>query len=458
MYVSKRSALRDGDLPHIVLQAVDSSFRAEVRQIFKSVISNSAGVPPSQVRILPSVHIKFSGFHDALRPPWHAQVIIERVRLPSALKRSGEPPALEIHFQVLFGEAEASSAAYARRCMSEALQLLGGIDSPVCCALGVPDSAAVTARSETIILRDDAALESAGERLLVRSRAQAECSQIVPATPVTQLELPYNSYRLVLSDGRAVERADKHPFQLSRVFYDAKERPEEVWAELKDGSCRWRQSASEVAIIALRVPDNAFKQRLDVVVDLHHIRVACKDTGIVYLDGVLERGIIPDESVWALGGGDGEDGFVFYLKKMNLELLAGEGGHEETWWPRLFTHHTPIAWDDYAKDYSDLPEDVLQQHALQENKSRATSAVEQAEKCQREAAQERDDARRRTRQERLHVLRGGQPMSWVELDRLNPAVDMMPAAPVSAEGALVQAVRANASAKNVELLNSVINN
>jgi hypothetical protein len=129
---------------------------------------------------------------------------------------------------------------------------------------------------------------------------------------------------------------DKHPFQLSRVFYAAHERPEEVWAELLDGSCRWRQSASEVAVIATRVPAEMRKRDLDVTIDLHRIRVAARSDGCVFLDGELERGIVPDESVWAHGGGAGEDGFVFYLKKMNLELLADDSGHAETWWPRLF--------------------------------------------------------------------------------------------------------------------------
>lgn len=36
--------------------------------------------------------------------------------------------------------------------------------------------------------------------------------------------------------------------------------------------------------------------------------------------------------------------------------------HSEMWWPRLLKHHGEIAWDDYEKDYSDLPEEVLQRH------------------------------------------------------------------------------------------------
>lgn len=36
------------------------------------------------------------------------------------------------------------------------------------------------------------------------------------------------------------------------MYYDSRERPEEVWAEHSDGSCRWRQTGSELKIIALQ--------------------------------------------------------------------------------------------------------------------------------------------------------------------------------------------------------------
>ena len=249
-----------------------------------------------------------------------------------------------------------------------------------------------------------------------------------------------------------MERVDKHPFQLSRIFYAAHERPEEVWAEIMDGSCRWRQSASEVAVIALHVPLGMGKRDLDVTIDLHRIRVAARSDGAVFLDGELERGIVPSESVWAQTGGVGEDGFVFYLKKMNLELLAKSGGHEETWWPRLFKHHAEIAWDDYEKDYSDLPEPVMRKHLQLEAKEACVRRLENAEKRIRESASERDDARRRARQERLHVLRGGSPLSWVELDRLNPAVDDMPEMPMTREGAMLHAVRSEAGLRQAAVL------
>lgn len=43
-----------------------------------------------------------------------------------------------------------------------------------------------------------------------------------------ELELPYRMYRLVRADGSLVERVDKHPFCMSRVYYDVTEKPEEV--------------------------------------------------------------------------------------------------------------------------------------------------------------------------------------------------------------------------------------
>ena len=42
--------------------------------------------------------------------------------------------------------------------------------------------------------------------------------------------------------------------RLHRVYYSSSEKPEEVWAELADGSCRWRQTGSEIKIICLKVP------------------------------------------------------------------------------------------------------------------------------------------------------------------------------------------------------------
>ena len=41
----------------------------------------------------------------------------------------------------------------------------------------------------------------------------------------------------------------------------------------------------------------------------------------MWLEGDLERGVVPDSCVWTAGGGAGEDGFLILLEKMNLELL-----------------------------------------------------------------------------------------------------------------------------------------
>ena len=59
-------------------------------------------------------------------------------------------------------------------------------------------------------------------------RAPCPSPLLQPARPKLQLELPYRLYRLTRADGAPAERADKHPFCMSRVYYDASEKPEEV--------------------------------------------------------------------------------------------------------------------------------------------------------------------------------------------------------------------------------------
>jgi hypothetical protein len=49
--------------------------------------------------------------------------------------------------------------------------------------------------------------------------------------------------------------------------------------------------------------------------------VSARETSEVFFEGHLERGVIPDASTWLAGQGQGEEGFVFILEKMNLELL-----------------------------------------------------------------------------------------------------------------------------------------
>ena len=44
-------------------------------------------------------------------------------------------------------------------------------------------------------------------------------------------------------------------------------------------------------------------------------------SGEVYLEGGLERGVVPEDCFWTHCGGEGEDGCALYLRKMNLELL-----------------------------------------------------------------------------------------------------------------------------------------
>lgn len=241
------------------------------------------------------------------------------------------------------------------------------------------------------------------------------CSSIVPASPKMELELPYKMYKLVTATGKSVERADKHPFCMSRVYYDATEKPEEVWVEIADGSCRWRQSGGEVRIIALRVPAEVAPRNVQVDFAPFNIKVWNTHNGDVYLEGRLHRGIVPEDCYWTHCGGDGEDGCCITLTKMNLEVLARHWAHSESWWSRLFENHGEIAWDDYEKDYSDLPAEVLDRYRIGEATKNSERQIEDKERRRRERLQEADDLRKRTRQERLHFLRSGQRSDWVRL-------------------------------------------
>ena len=46
-----------------------------------------------------------------------------------------------------------------------------------------------------------------------------------------------------------------------------------------------------------------------------------RSSGEVYLEGGLERGVVPEDCFWTHCGGEGDDGCALYLRKMNLELL-----------------------------------------------------------------------------------------------------------------------------------------
>jgi len=225
------------------------------------------------------------------------------------------------------------------------------------------------------------------------------------------------------SGGSAIERVDKHPFCMSRIHYNTKDKGRDVWVEMMDHSCRWTQTASEITVQALKVPPGSSKQELNILIDTRYIKIAAADGSHIYLEGELAKSVIPEESAWVHLGGHNEEGFVLYLKKMNLELFSDNATHMHSWWSRLFTCHCEIKWDDYDKDYSDLPAPVMEDHLLMEHAKEQTRQIEYKESDERDDANERNDARKRNRQERLAEMRGGSYKSWVQLNRLNPPED-----------------------------------
>jgi hypothetical protein len=305
---------------------------ARPREVLRAALAAAAGVPP-------------------------AAVALERALAPAPLAR----PHLRVELRVWLGDRPREGAALAaalRAAPAAALDAAGG-GAELAAALGAPDAAAGAAELVDATPGRGAgpgagrgpADTAAGPQTGDDSNG-ASCALAAPAPPKTALELPYRQYRLVTAEGRPLERADKHPFCMSRVYYARGETPAAeaaAWAELADGSCRWRQSAGEVKVIALKVPRDLPARELEVEIRPFSLRVARRGTCEVYLEGRLHRGVVPEDSLWTLGGGAGEDGCALSLAKMNLEVLARPWAHAESWWPRLLEGHGDIAWDDYEK-------------------------------------------------------------------------------------------------------------
>ena len=53
---------------------------------------------------------------------------------------------------------------------------------------------------------------------------------------------------------------------------------------MADGSCRWRQTGSEVKVIALRVPPDLAPRQLSVAFEPFALRIAHAASGEVYLE------------------------------------------------------------------------------------------------------------------------------------------------------------------------------
>jgi len=361
------------------------------------------------------------------------KVMIDKVRPPNLVKKDGLPPSLEVHFQVQVGVEKELAEAFVEKFRKSPLDVIGGTALTEGRKMGPieVETAEVKIVDITPIIQKANEEEEEVEEEEESSSDEDEDTwykknnMLIPARPKMDLELPYRSYKLVYTNGQPVERTDKHPFCMSRVYYDNKERPKEVWAEMSDGTCAWRQSGDEVALMCLKVPKGAVRSDLEVTVEMRYIKVANRRSGEVYLQGKLFREIIPEDSVWTTGDGTRDEGFMMYLKKMNLELYQKHWQHNRMWWQQLFEHHAQIVWDDYDKDYSDLPAPILQEHFLNEARRDKERHLEHFEKESRERLSDRNDMRRRKRQERLNELRGNQKQDWVLMDRLRPAVDEM---------------------------------
>ena len=263
------------------------------------------------------------------------------------------------------------------------------------------------------------------------------CSALAAAPPQLSLSLPPPPprARLTTAAGAPLDgppragggTARRHPFRLSRIHYAARDLPPDAWVELPDGRVRWRQSAGEVRVVVAASPRGLCPASLSIRFRPRRVTVRARlqpgDATLTTLwDARLARHIVPGESTWAAGNGAGEDGLVLGLVKANLELLAGgeaaPATPADTWWPRLTAaggggvdgagdgEPGGLAWDDYDKDYSDLPAPYLAAEAAASAAAAADRCAEASERAERAACHAEDGARVRARAERLDALRG----------------------------------------------------
>lgn len=312
-------------------EAIPSKLATGVRQALRQALATAAGVDAPDVTI------------EGVRPP-----------------RGPDRRFLQVLLHVGIGPAAVEGAKLAKALLDPA-RLPGILGLDVIAALGEPD-AAQTQAEVTDITPAFVVGDGAADPLPRDGPTPADSQLAAPAAPKMEIELPYRMYRLVTAEGLPAERVDKHPFCMSRVYYSAAECPGDTWVEVADGSCRWRQTGSEVRVLALKVPTDLPPRDLDVQIAPFSLNVRNKRTGEVYLEGRLFRGVVPEDCFWTHCGGLGEDGCCITLHKMNLEVLQRHWMHSEMWWARLFKSHGDIEWDDYEKDYSDLPEEVLARH------------------------------------------------------------------------------------------------
>lgn len=259
------------------------------------------------------------------------------------------------------------------------------------------------------------AVEESFEDIIPLPCGEKDSTAVVEASrPSLEMELPYRSYSLVHADGSAVERVDKHPFCMTRVHYDESDISQDVW--FQPGDCefsyRWQQSASEVRVLVDVVVD-ACASSLDVEIRTQSLRVACVSTKVVFLDGILEESIIPDACVWDLDNGV----LTLHLQKANTKLYADPGNHSATEWRRLMRGSKEVKWDDTEKNYSDLPSVSMELFRVQEGIKDAMRLLSHGDEAMRERSTELDEARRRSRQQRLAILRGCEYAPWLTMVR-----------------------------------------
>jgi len=190
----------------------------------------------------------------------------------------------------------------------------------------------------------------------------------------TKLILPPRNYILVHEDGRlhGKDRFEPMSFGMQRVHYESE--PEPVWVQTH--SARWLQSATEITVIAHRVPTRLMRRdALVVEIAARQLHVSSRESGEVYLHGELEHLIDPKSSTWCTDGSQ----VTLTCVKANLMLYdaRAKGAEADTHWHRLFTTDQYTERGMIDANYFDIPDHIKHRNKMAELERKAKQKEEE---------------------------------------------------------------------------------
>lgn len=184
------------------------------------------------------------------------------------------------------------------------------------------------------------------------------------------------NHRLVDADGKPHERENrrKNAFCMRTIHEKGDGAPNAVWCETHQA--RWTQSVESITVVALQKPRGVQAADCDVTIAVRYLKAAHRATGEVWLEGQLDRDVLPLESLWYVDD-EGHDLIIVLAKSLaHLHRGAIADGN----WHKLFDYDDALSDDDMEDDRTDLDPARKRQERIAQMKGREQCKFEQAKR------------------------------------------------------------------------------